>query len=143
MRCNYMSNEDRELLLTIQERLSTERDLSKVAVLQEQYREVTGRSKQLNECNLEECAELKAHIYTKFQQVNGIGRYNIAAQFKEMIRQIDIRMGLVYADMARETAVKLESKSESTESNEKQSKSKVRTSKNKTSWSVSFDDLDF
>ena len=138
-----MSDEDRVLLLKLQERLSTERDMDKVAELQEQYREVSNRSKQLNECNLEECSELKAHIYAKFQKANGISMYNVAAQFKEMIRQIDIRMGLVYADMAREAAIKLESKSEGTEKSSEQSKSKVRTSKNKSSWSVSFDDLDF
>lgn len=143
IRCNYMSDEDRELLIKIQDSISVERDMSKVAELQERYREVVSRTKQLNECSLDECMELKAHIYDKFRQVNGLGRYNIAAQFKEMIRQIDIRMSLVYAEMAQAQAQKLTEKLEGKEPNDEQSKSRVRTSKNKTSWSVSFDDLDF
>ena len=143
IRCNYMSDEDRLLLLELQELLSRERDADKIATLQQQYREVTDRSKQLNECDLAECSELKTHIYDKFRMVNGAGRYHIANQFKEMIRQIDIRMSIIYSEMAMEEQQRKLQKLEGTEPDEKPSKSRVRTSKNKTSWSVSFDDLDF
>lgn len=142
--CNYLSDEDRELLIQIQNQLSVERDMSKIAELRERYQEVSNRAKPLNECTLQECVELKAHVYDKFRRVSGVGKYSIAAQFREMIRQIDIRSNLLYAEMAKEEHQKVLEKSESSESeNEKSSKPRIRKSKNKTSWSVSFDDLDF
>lgn len=72
--------------------------------VREEIATIESKRKPLNECDMNECTELRTAIWNKFDKLNRTGRYSVAQQFKGMMRQIEIRQGLILRQLAEDEA---------------------------------------
>ena len=96
----YISNEDRDRLVQLNEELRAADTIEKQANIREEIASIEARRKPLHECDTNECTELRTVIWAKFDRLNRTGKYGHALQFKRMLEAIEIRQMVIHREMA-------------------------------------------
>ena len=108
----YLSDDDRERLLDLQEMARGSITLDEQQDINQEIQDIESKRKPLHDCTLEECTELRATIWGKFDKLNRTGKYNIAVQFKQMLALIEMRIRTLHLETAKEEREKILKKAE-------------------------------
>jgi hypothetical protein len=88
----YLSTDDLERLIEIDDELPSTRGTPEHDVLLQERASIESRRKPMIECNMDECLELRDQIFKKLQRLSSIGKTGIAQQFKVMYDQVSGRI---------------------------------------------------
>lgn len=103
--------------------------------------EIESKSKQLNECSLEECEDLKTQLFSKYNAAMGIGRTDISRQFQIMLSQVDSRIQALNIDTARAESEKRKELANKDKAIER-GQGKISSKSGRNRWSINLDGLD-
>lgn len=103
----YISELDRRRLVVLNEGLRMCETVEEQQQLREEIAAIEKTRKPLGECTMEECTELRTAIWDKFDRLNRTGKYNIAQNFKLMLRQIESQQMRIHQQVAQEAAIRV------------------------------------
>jgi len=150
----YLSDDDRDRLLELQEMVRGAVTLDEQQDIHQEIRDIESKRKSLHECTMEECSELRATIWNKFEMLNRTGKYGIAINFKQMITLIELRMQAITLEIAREEREKIQQKLEAaknkrrhrqdpdTEPENERRKPSARSTTGSSKWTTGIGNLD-
>lgn len=152
----YLSDDDRNRLLELQEMVRGAVTLDEQQDINQEIRDIESKRKPIHECSLEECSELRTTIWTKFDMLNRTGKYGIAVNFKQMLTIIEQRIQVIHLEVAKEEREKIQKKLEATknkrlgrkdpdsdaEPNHEKSKSSSKSGTSSSRWTTGIGNLD-
>ena len=147
---SYISDEDRNRLLYLNEKIRMCETIEEQRAVREEIASIESRRKPLNECSIEECTELRTAVWEKFDRLNRAGKYNIAQQFKAMLRQIEVQQQLIHRKAAEEEAerklteakAKAAKLAEASEKDETEGNDKTQSQSISSRWTTGIGNLD-
>lgn len=139
----HLSADDRKRLVEIRDKLSSALSPKERQELTAETQEIESRRKPLNQCTLEECEQTKADLYNHYFKLMGIGRTDIAEQYRRLMVQVDSRIQTIHIDTAKAEAEK-QAQAGKDEKDGKRGKGRGKTpSQSRSSkWSVDLSGLD-
>ena len=88
----FLSTDDLERLVEIDDELPSTRGTPLHDELLKERAEIESRRKPMHECDMDECLELRNQIFGKLQRLNSVGKTGFAQQFKVMYDQVNGRI---------------------------------------------------
>jgi hypothetical protein len=150
----YLSDDDRDRLLELHGMLHSAVTLDEQQDIHQEIRDIESKRKSLHECTIEECSELRATIWGKFEMLNRTGKYGIAINFKHMLALIEQRIQAINLEIAREEREKVQQKLKAaknkrshrqdpnTEPQNEKSKPSARSTTGSSKWTTGIGNLD-
>jgi hypothetical protein len=99
----YFTNADRTRLQLLQEQVTFVRDAEERERMEQEIASILSRKKPLQECDLEECGDLRTQLYRKYQQLQGIGKFGMASQYKMQLRAVEGRRQVLFLEQQKES----------------------------------------
>ena len=145
----YLSDEDRARLLELQDMMRGAEDVEEQRDIRQEIQDIESKRKQLNECTLEECTELRLTLFDKFDRLNRTGKYGIAIQFKQMLQAVENRMRTLHLEMMKEEQERMKARVEAAKKSarkerkdDKEGKPKSRPKSGSSRWTTGIGNLD-
>jgi len=143
---SYISDEDRERLVVLTERLAAVPSFEK-KLYADQIAEIHARRKLLKDCSFEEASKLKKQLYDKYRQLVGINKVDLVLIYQNMIMTVEQVISYKKEEFKKEEVDRSKAKRET-------AKQKLRDRKKQTDnaspedqsiseWNTSIDFTDF
>lgn len=139
----HLSADDRKRLVEIRDKLPTTHSAKEHQELTAEAREIESRRKALNQCNLEECEQTKADLYNQYFKLMGIGRTDLAEQYRRMMVQVDSRIQTIHIETAKAEAEKPAQTGEDQKDGKRgKGRGKTLSQSRSSKWSIDLSGLD-
>lgn len=146
----YLSDDDRKRLQSITKSLTSAGTAEEQAKLRAEYAEIESHAKPLQDCNTEECTDLRKQLFEKFEKLNRIGRYSHAIHFKRMLVQVEQRQRQIHREELLKEAERVKKKMEEKDkslveqikASDEESPRKTKRTARRSRWTSGVGDLD-